>query len=136
MKLTVEQAMEIRRTYEKEGPGGLGANGLALRYGVSHATIHRILTGEHTLVRGAPNISGARSAMETLTPDGWGSQTAEIGKQVRRVLSQPRRLTEREHRMKPCPKCAAVAGQYCMATNTLRAAYPKHLDKVHRERRK
>lgn len=129
-KLTLEQALEIRRRYEEKGFGGAGLEVLARRYGVSTTTIHRILTGDHSLVRGVPNISGARSSIQ-VNDSGWSgrdSPTAPYSRDVQPTAA----LTRAQAIARPCPLCGARKNESCVNP---RSTYPYPIKMIHQERR-
>lgn len=111
VKLTVEQALRIRRLYESTGPdeAGAGRASLAAQFRVSVQTVHRILTGEHPLVKGVPNISGMRTSLE----GGHTPALDGLSKGTRRLLAAAPRKSQREYRQRECPDCYARKGEYC-----------------------
>lgn len=135
VKLTLEQAMEIRRAYETKGYGGAGMEVLAQRYGVSLTTIHRILQGTHPLVRGVPNISGQRKSLEVEKSTWPGSEnvpprtTPKVGPAA---FKPAKELTRAQAIARRCPVCGARPRESCVNP---RATYPLPMKTVHQERR-
>lgn len=134
MKLTIEQALAIRRSYETKGPGGQGMRALAARYGVSMSMIHDILTGIHPLVRGTPNISGNRGRLLGGHSDAVRELTPRQRSVTDRPTHKPLEQIEREARRRACPVCGARNGEYCTTTRP-GAAYARDMKHVHPERR-
>jgi hypothetical protein len=132
MTLTLEQALEIRRTYEQKGYGGAGMKVLAMRYGVSEATIHRILAGTHPLVKGVPNISGQRASLE-FQKSTWGEHGPPPPPAPSRIPSRVTgELTRAQAIARPCPTCGARPRESCTRVG---GTYPYPMKTVHQERR-
>jgi hypothetical protein len=132
-KLTVEQAMQIRRAYTATDCTGAGMLVLAARYGVSTTLISSILTGKHTLTAGLPNVSGRRKTLQGDAGWGPGSNRITPGLLKDAGLSRSVRLTPEMRRKVPCPRCGARPGQSC--TNPRVGSYPRPMQNLHRERR-
>jgi hypothetical protein len=130
VKLTIEQAMEIRRTYERKGYGSAGARVLAGRYGVSVAVVYRILSGEHPLVKGAPNISARRGSITMNPTRAAGRDLAAPPKPFGTRV--PGELSRAQAIARPCPVCNAKPRESCVNP---RATYPYPMKTVHPERR-
>lgn len=131
-KLTVEQAMEIRRRFENLGPGGSGLTSLAVQFHAAKDTIYRILTGEHWLVRGAPDISQARKA----GPEGVGTdwRTGVSDRQRKLVTGGAPRMSAQQYRIRnACPTCGARRGEYCVRIG---GTYQRPIKTVHDERKR
>lgn len=125
VKITLEQALEIRRRYE----AGSAVTSLAAELGISRSVISEVIRGEHPLVRGVANISGRRTAAA-------GGHTPPINS-ARRLISDgrgPARLSQRDYRQRrECPVCGARRGEYC--TNMIGGGYLRDRKNVHDERR-
>ncbi len=64
VKITKEQGLAIREAYTSKN-GGCGMTTLAARYNVDVSLIYRVLKGEHSSVRGMPDIAGTRGSSFT-----------------------------------------------------------------------
>jgi hypothetical protein len=136
VKITLEQALEIRRRYENLGTGGAGQTTLAAEFGVSRSVINQILAGRHSLVRGTRDIRAARQGST------WdGGHTPQLSSMSKGALKSvgdgraPKRKSQQEHRQnpRPCPVCGARKGEYC--TNMIGGGYQRDRKNVHDERR-
>lgn len=134
VKLTREQALEIRRAYTATGPTGAGMLVLAQRYGVSVTMVHKILSGKHVLAEGLPSVSGRRRSLKGDV--GWGPGSSRLHARSLRdagLSSTGARLAREARKRVPCPRCGAKPGEAC--TNPRVGSYAKPLQKLHRERR-
>lgn len=135
IKITLEQALEIRRRYENLGAGGAGQTSLAVEFGVSQSVVNQILAGQHSLVRGTRDI---RKVRRGTTAD--GGRTPAVSGMSKHALKSvgdgrgPVRLSQRDYRQRrECPVCGARRGEYC--TNMIGGGYLRDRKNVHDERR-
>lgn len=133
VKLTLKQVTEIRQRYLSRGHDGAGLEMLAQRYGVSVATVHRVLTGEHPVAQGLPNISGQRGHG---VHGGWGNKDYQpVSAPTRRLIGLGESQAEKQARNPirfECPRCGAKPNYPC--TNPRSTVYVKALTRPHRER--
>lgn len=134
IKLTLEQAIEIRRRYENPGRGGAGQSSLAAEYGVGKSMINMILAGRHPLVRGVPDIRALRGRGPA--DGGHPPSVRGMTDTARRTVGDGRAKrgkSQREYRQRPCPVCYARKGEYCQ--NLQGGGYTRDRAQVHDERR-
>ena len=138
VELTHEQAMRIRDRYQRRGEGGAGISSLAAEYGVSNATVSRIVKGTHALTEGMPplpvrgNSFQRRETAIGVTP--LAGQTGATPRQAKAIIaSRAGSLGSHKARLRlACPTCEARPNDPCWSR---RGAYPVKLKGLHPERR-
>lgn len=125
-KLDRTAALEIRDIYQRQNGGGITT--LAARFNVSTATVHRVLTGEHTAVKGLPSLAGKRGN-PAYKSQAWDRMKAEVTPRQAVIAARswgPRRTVE--IRAKACPVCGAPPREKC---RNMRAAGLRYIESVH-----
>lgn len=124
IKLTLAQALEIRRRYE----AGVAVTSLAADTGVSRSVISEVIRGVHPLVRGVPSLSGRRRP----AIPGGSPPLRGMSKGARASIGtgrSPARYTEQQKRQYRCDTCGARKGEYC--TNMQGGAIGRDSKKAH-----